>query len=172
MGLARYRDKRNFKITREPAGNHPTASRTGALHKRPARARFVVQKHAASHLHYDFRLEMDGVLVSWAIPKGPSLIPGERRLAIHVEDHPLEYGNFEGTIPPGQYGAGEVKIWDKGTWTILDDTDSVAKGHLSFKLSGKKLKGSWTLVRIKTDGKTDNWLLMKQREGSLLRKSH
>ena len=110
---------------------------------------FVVQKHAARRLHYDFRLELDGVLKSWAVAKGPSLVPGEKRLAVHVEDHPLDYGGFEGTIPEGQYGAGAVIVWDRGAWTSQGDPhEGLAKGHLDFTLDGEKLKGAWHLVRM------------------------
>src|SRR5437660_431387 len=109
---------------------------------------FIIQKHAASHLHYDFRLELDGVLLSWAVPKGPSLDPNDKRLAMHVEDHPIEYGDFEGVIPPKQYGAGTVMLWDRGTWTPKGDPDEgYAKGHLKFELHGEKLKGVWKLVK-------------------------
>src|SRR5678810_1363810 len=142
MALEVYRQKRNFKITPEPAGR---------VHARRTRGlRFVIQKHAASHLHYDFRLELDGVLLSWAVPKGPSLDPSVKRLAMHVEDHPIDYGEFEGVIPSG-YGAGIVMLWDRGTW--MPETDDVEaalkKGDLKFTLDGYKLKGSWVLVRTK-----------------------
>jgi bifunctional non-homologous end joining protein LigD len=129
--------------------------------------RFVIQKHAARRLHYDFRLELGGVLVSWAVPKGPSLDPGEKRLAVHVEDHPIEYGGFEGTIPKGQYGGGKVLLWDRGTW--VPEGDPVAglrKGRLVFELEGEKLRGGWSLVRMagqaERDG--DNWLLLKRKD--------
>jgi bifunctional non-homologous end joining protein LigD len=162
--LEEYRRKRNFKKTPEPAGSAEAA-------RRPARAKstrfFCVQKHLASHLHYDFRLEHDGVLLSWAVPKGPSLDPTVRRLAMHVEDHPIEYGDFEGVIPEG-YGAGIVMLWDQGTWTPeVDDIDAaLKKGDLKFSLDGYKLKGSWVLV--KTRGPRDpsgrSWLLIKHRD--------
>ena len=145
MPLEKYKAKRNFKKTPEPSGSvvRPTARKRSNLF-------FCVQKHLASHLHYDFRLEHKGVLLSWAVPKGPSLDPSVRRLAMHVEDHPLEYGTFEGVIPEG-YGAGIVMLWDRGTWTPeVDDVDAaLKKGDLKFTLDGVKLKGSWVLVRTK-----------------------
>jgi len=127
----------------------------------------VVQKHDASRLHYDFRLEINGVLVSWAVPKGPSLDPSARRLAVHVEDHPLEYGTFEGTIPKGEYGAGEVIVWDCGKWFAIEPenpADFERNGVLKFELQGQKLKGKWNLVRFRTDDKNDNWLLVKEND--------
>nr|WP_246574445.1 DNA polymerase ligase N-terminal domain-containing protein [Chelatococcus asaccharovorans] len=153
-----YRAKRDFKATREPQGRSV---------RRKAKAQggaFVVQKHAARRLHYDLRLEHDGVLWSWAVTRGPSLDPDEKRLAVHVEDHPLEYGGFEGTIPPGQYGAGSVIVWDEGTWSPEGDPAAgIEKGHLSFTLTGHKLRGAWHLVRMKPrrGEKRDNWLLIK-----------
>ena len=167
MALDKYRAKRNFKESPEPAGDATHASPTGK------KARFFcVQKHLASHLHYDFRLEHDGVLLSWAVPKGPSLDPATKRLAMHVEDHPIEYGDFEGVIPSG-YGAGIVMLWDRGTWTPeSDDVDAaLKKGDLKITLDGYKLKGSWVLVRTKgwggprgssSDGRS--WLLIKHRD--------
>src|SRR3954471_1340112 len=144
MRLQDYNAKRNFKITPEPPGK-VGASKQGAL-------RFLIQKHAASHLHYDFRLELHGVLLSWAVPKGPSLDPADKRLAMHVEDHPIEYGNFEGTIPKGQYGGGTVMLWDQGTWMPIGDPEAAyKKGHLKFELQGKKLHGRWALVRTRSD---------------------
>lgn len=158
MRLADYNAKRNFKITSEPRGK-VAASTAGAL-------RFLIQKHAASHLHYDFRLELNGVLLSWAVPKGPSLDPADKRLAMHTEDHPVEYGDFEGTIPRGQYGGGTVMLWDTGTWMPLGDAqDSYKKGRLKFELHGKKLTGRWTLIRTRSDkygGKAEAWLLIKE----------
>jgi bifunctional non-homologous end joining protein LigD len=155
MALETYRKKRNFKATAEPAGSGlPDA----AGHS------FVVQKHAARRLHYDFRLEMDGVLKSWAVTRGPSLVPGEKRLAVHVEDHPLEYGDFEGTIPKGEYGGGAVIVWDRGRWRpIGDPATGYAKGHLDFELDGAKLGGRWHLVRMaaKPRDRHENWLLIK-----------
>lgn len=158
MALQTYRQKRNFSVTREPKG--------GRARKAAGKAgnSFVVQKHAARRLHYDFRLEMDGVLKSWAVTRGPSLVPGEKRLAVHVEDHPLEYGDFEGTIPKGEYGGGTVIVWDRGTWIPAGDVHKgYAKGHLDFELDGEKLSGRWHLVRMhgKAREKRENWLLIK-----------
>ncbi|MBP1887274.1 DNA ligase D [Sinorhizobium mexicanum] len=154
MGLETYRKKRDFASTPEPKGR--TARKKGHS--------FVIQKHDATRLHYDFRLEMDGVLKSWAVTKGPSLVPGEKRLAVHVEDHPLDYGGFEGTIPKGEYGGGTVIVWDRGTWSPIGDARrGYAKGHLDFELKGKKLGGRWHLVRMagKPREKRENWLLIK-----------
>ena len=153
-GLATYNEKRNFGITSEPRGRKAKAGGNS----------FVVQKHAATRLHYDFRLELDGVLKSWAITRGPSLVPGEKRLAVQTEDHPLDYGDFEGNIPKGQYGGGAVLVWDHGTWAPEGDPHKgLAKGHLDFTLDGKKLGGRWHLVRLKPRPreKNDNWLLIK-----------
>lgn len=157
MTLETYRKKRDFTATSEPKGR--VKARAAA---KPTR--FVVQKHAARRLHYDLRLEMDGVLKSWAVTRGPSLDPGEKRLAVHVEDHPLEYGDFEGTIPAGSYGAGSVIVWDRGEWTPRYDPEKgYKKGHLEFELEGEKLSGVWHLVRMaaKRGEKHDNWLLIK-----------
>jgi bifunctional non-homologous end joining protein LigD len=159
--LAKYNAKRDFKVTSEPAGAPPK--------KAPRAARqlgFVVQKHWASRLHYDFRLELDGVLLSWAVPKGPSYDPAEKRMAVHVEDHPIGYGTFEGVIPPKQYGAGTVIVWDSGTWEpVGDPREGMTKGKLVFKLHGQKLAGLWELVRIAKDGdKQDPWMLFKKRD--------
>jgi bifunctional non-homologous end joining protein LigD len=153
--LDAYRAKRDFTVTREPSG------RRSAKKRATAGLSFVVQKHAARRLHYDFRLELDGVLKSWAVAKGPSLAAGEKRLAVHVEDHPLEYGGFEGIIPEGQYGAGAVVVWDHGRWIPKGDPEAgFAKGHLSFDLDGEKLRGGWHLVRMaaKRGQRRDNWL--------------
>jgi bifunctional non-homologous end joining protein LigD len=163
--LAKYRAKRNFQHSPEPAGK-PTKQKRQSPKSR-SKLIFCVQKHLASHLHYDFRLEYRGVLLSWAVPKGPSLRPRDKRLAMHVEDHPKEYANFEGVIPEG-YGAGIVMLWDIGTWTPeSDDIDAALKrGDLKFSLDGVKLKGSWALVRIGGPQKADSrsWLLIKHRD--------
>lgn len=161
MALSEYRAKRDFKVTAEPKGGKAKRSAAKTL-------KFVVQKHQASRLHYDFRLEWNGVLVSWAVPKGPSLDPATKRLAMAVEDHPIEYGGFEGSIPEGEYGGGTVMVWDRGTWTP-DDADvsaSLEKGELKFTLEGEKLKGSWVLVRTKGFGSSErsSWLLIKHRD--------
>ncbi len=156
--LATYHRKRDFKNTPEPKG--ADAGRHRSLH-------FVVQKHAARRLHYDFRLELDGTLKSWAVPKGPSLDPAQKRLAVHVEDHPLEYGNFEGTIPPGHYGAGQVEIWDRGIWHPIGNASAGYRaGKLKFRLDGQKLHGGWALVRTRLPGSGDKeqWLLIKERD--------
>jgi len=165
MALEKYKAKRDFTRTPEPAGTKIAKSPGG----RQPRF-FCVQKHLASHLHYDFRLEHDGVLLSWAVPKGPALDPSIKRLAMHVEDHPIDYGEFEGVIPSG-YGAGIVMLWDRGTWTPeTDDVDAaLKKGDLKFTLDGYKLKGSWVLVRTKGryagGGESgEPWLLIKHRD--------
>jgi bifunctional non-homologous end joining protein LigD len=165
--LATYRAKRDFAKTKEPSG---TQAR-GEKGVRPAnRLRFVIQKHAATRLHYDFRLELDGVFKSWAVTRGPSLDPQDKRLAVEVEDHPLEYGDFEGTIPKGQYGGGTVMIWDRGYWIpegSRSPEETLAAGDLKFSLEGEKLQGSWVLVRMKGDrfgGKRTNWLLIKHKD--------
>jgi bifunctional non-homologous end joining protein LigD len=163
MALERYRKKRDFSRTPEPAGAaRPRRKRSGELS-------FVVQKHAARNLHYDFRLEMDGVLKSWAVPKGPSLDPAEKRLAVQVEDHPLEYGDFEGAIPAGEYGGGTVLLWDRGTWTSTEGEPLAAhrKGKLKIQLRGEKLLGGWTLVQMhgaRAGEKGENWLLIKEND--------
>jgi bifunctional non-homologous end joining protein LigD len=171
MALEKYKQKRNFTQSPEPAGDPKVvAARSKFTTGRTPRF-FCVQKHLASHLHYDFRLEHEGVLLSWAVPKGPSLDPATKRLAMHVEDHPFEYGEFEGVIPSG-YGAGIVMLWDKGTWTPeVDDVEAaLKKGDLKFTLDGYKLKGSWVLVRTKgkwagsSSGGDRSWLLIKHRD--------
>lgn len=156
QGLSEYRQKRNFDRTSEPDGTAAAGDRR----------LFVVQKHAASRLHYDFRLELDGVLLSWAVPKGPSLDPSQKRLAVQVEDHPLDYGTFEGTIPAGEYGGGTVMLWDRGEWAPRGDPrKGMQKGSLKFALKGEKLTGSWSLFRIEHNEKgQDNWLLVKQED--------
>jgi bifunctional non-homologous end joining protein LigD len=164
MGLDEYREKRDFKETPEPAGTKKTRKST----KLPI---FVVQKHQATALHYDFRLEVEGVLASWAVPKGPSLNPAAKRLAIQTEDHPIEYANFEGVIPEGQYGAGTMMVWDKGTYET-DGEDSAAQqlsqGELKFVLHGKKLQGGFVLIRtgLKSTGarRQRSWLLIKRQD--------
>jgi bifunctional non-homologous end joining protein LigD len=172
MALEQYQKKRDFRKTPEPAGTAPR--------KKPEAAplSFVVQKHRARQLHYDFRLELNGVLLSWAVPRGPSLDPGEKRLAVHVEDHPIEYGGFEGVIPKGQYGGGTVLLWDRGTWTPLDPDPDAAyrKGTLKFRLDGEKMRGNWALVRMngrraKAANGHENWLLIKERDAAALPES-
>jgi bifunctional non-homologous end joining protein LigD len=152
--LAEYNRKRRFGVTPEPAGKQERAKKE--------HLQFVVQKHRASRLHYDFRLEHDGVMLSWAVPKGPSLVPSVKRFAMQTEDHPIEYNQFEGVIPEGEYGGGTVMIWDRGTWApeVEDIDGALAKGDLKFKLNGKKLRGSWVLVRMRSR----QWLLIKHRD--------
>jgi bifunctional non-homologous end joining protein LigD len=160
--LAEYKRKRDFKKTAEPEGGGDRRSKRGL--------RFVVQKHAASHLHFDFRLELDGVMKSWAVPKGPSYDPSARRLAMEVEDHPIEYNTFEGTIPKGQYGGGTVMLWDRGTYEpeAGGGEDAVREGYergdLKFILHGERLRGSWVLVRMRRPGERRQWLLIKHRD--------
>lgn len=159
VGLRDYESKRNFRKTPEPRARKRKAA-VPAL-------QFVVQKHAARRLHYDLRLELDGVLKSWAVTKGPSLVPGEKRLAIHVEDHPIDYGSFEGNIPEGEYGAGSVIVWDRGIWIPEGDPHKgYSKGHLDFTLEGTKLKGRWHLVRMRRrpGEKQEAWLLIKSAD--------
>ncbi len=159
--LSEYNRKRDFSITGEPAGSAPAAKRQASA------LSFVIQKHDARNLHYDFRLELDGVLLSWAVPKGPSLDPAQKRLAVHVEDHPLSYGSFEGSIPTGQYGAGDVIVWDRGVWQPHDDPHKAyAAGKLKFTLVGEKLSGDWALVRtrLKGSGDKEQWLLIKEKD--------
>jgi bifunctional non-homologous end joining protein LigD len=187
--LAEYRRRRDFTRTAEPAGAVPATGDPGASAaetvtaaasapggEHPARLAFVVQKHAASSLHYDFRLELGGVLKSWAVPKGPSLDPADKRLAVRTEDHPLEYATFEGTIPENQYGGGTVLLWDFGWWEPditwmkaakgggpTDPAAALAAGDLKFVIHGQKLTGSWALVQMKGRGEK-NWLLLKHRD--------
>lgn len=166
MSLATYNTKRNFKETSEPTGKKNNTKED--------KLSFVVQRHKASRLHYDFRLEMDGVLKSWAVPKGPSLNPHDKRLAMMVEDHPYDYKDFAGVIPEGNYGAGIVEIWDSGTYTSIEDTGNakedekllkagLAAGNLKFTLHGKKLKGEFALVRLKGND-SNSWLLIKHND--------
>ncbi len=157
MGLTAYKQKRDFEKTPEPSGDE---------HGRESGKQFVVQKHAATRLHYDFRLELDGVLKSWAVPKGPCYDPREKRLAVHVEDHPVEYGSFEGIIPKGEYGGGTVMVWDNGWWEPVEDPHrGYERGKLKFRLHGRKLRGVWTLARMgKRNEQADNWLLIKHRD--------
>ncbi len=163
MSLAQYKKKRSFKDTPEPEG---------AVKKRASKLTFVVQRHHASHLHYDFRLELDGTLKSWAVPKGPSLNPADKRLAMMVEDHPISYATFEGDIPEGNYGAGHVDVWDHGTYQPVDEhgenitakefAHNLHKGSIKFRMKGRKLKGEFALVNMHKDEKT--WLLIKHRD--------
>lgn len=159
MPLDEYRRKRSFAATPEPDGRGRA---------RPDR-RFVVQKHDASRLHYDFRLEMDGVLVSWAVPRGPSMNPADKRLAVRTEDHPIEYADFDGVIPEGHYGAGTVIVWDRGTYDLAEDVpiaQQLARGKVVVVLKGKKLRGGFALIRAKLGGASsrENWLLIKHRD--------
>lgn len=155
--LQEYKRKRDFTKTPEP--------KPGRLHKKAEALSYLVQKHDATRLHYDFRLEWQGVLLSWAVTKGPSLNPADKRLAVRTEDHPLDYGSFEGTIPQGQYGGGTVMLWDNGTWEPKGDVNAgLKKGHLSFTLHGQRLKGDWDLIRMRGDDKRENWLLIKEKD--------
>jgi bifunctional non-homologous end joining protein LigD len=159
MPLEEYAAKRRFEKTPEPPPG-PGQSTSGANY-------FCVQRHDATRLHYDFRLEIDGVLKSWAVPKGPSLDPAVKHFAAHVEDHPVEYGGFEGNIPAGNYGAGSVMLWDRGTFELLGDLpaqEQLAKGDLKFRLHGEKLKGDYAIVHMKGRGKGNEWLLIKKRD--------
>jgi bifunctional non-homologous end joining protein LigD len=161
MALEEYRKKRRFGVTPEPEG-----AKSGPKRRRK-KLSYVIQKHRATALHYDFRLEWNGVMLSWAVPKGPSLDPSVKRLAMQVEDHPIEYNKFEGIIPEGEYGGGTVMIWDRGTWTPeVDDVDAaLKKGELKFSLDGEKLHGSWVLVRTRRRGEErPAWLLIKHRD--------
>lgn len=162
MSLEKYQQKRNFRISPEPLGKSPAAGHS------KQQLLYVIQKHRATQLHYDFRLEFNGVLLSWAVPKGPSLDPSVKRLAMQVEDHPCEYWNFEGIIPEGEYGGGTVMEWDDGEWLPESDNVEAAlrKGELKFTLQGKKLRGSWVLVRTSGYGSRadKSWLLIKHRD--------
>src|SRR6185437_11971130 len=159
--LNAYRSKRDFSVTPEPGATHKRSD------KNKSALSFVVQKHWASRLHYDFRLELGGTMKSWAVPKGPSFDPHDKRMAVHVEDHPISYNRFEGQIPAGQYGAGKVIIWDKGVWMPLEDPEKGYRdGKLKFELHGHKLKGCWALVRMKNkeEKKQEPWLLIKEKD--------
>ena len=167
--LDTYQRMRRFGETPEPSGSEAAKRRARA--KKAPTLSFVIQEHDARRLHYDFRLELDGTLKSWAVPKGPSLDPSVKRLAVHVEDHPVDYGSFEGDIPEGNYGAGSVIVWDRGTWepqagTIDDARDTYAKGKLKFVLHGEKLHGGFTLVKshMRGSGDKEQWLLIKERD--------
>jgi bifunctional non-homologous end joining protein LigD len=161
MTLKEYKKKRHFGVSPEPSGKTAPANKQGELV-------YVIQKHRATALHYDFRLEWNGVLLSWAVPKGPSLDSSVKRLAMQVEDHPVDYASFEGVIPEGEYGGGTVMVWDQGTWTpeSPDVNAALAKGDLKINLHGKKLKGSWVLVRTHGWGSSSgkSWLLIKHRD--------
>ena len=166
MPLTDYRKKRDFEKTPEPSGAKAAEKKAGGS------LLYVVQKHRATQLHYDFRLEWNGVLLSWAVPKGPSLDPSVKRLAMAVEDHPVDYGGFEGVIPEGEYGGGTVMVWDTGTWEPeQQDVDgALKKGDLKFTLYGKKLSGSWVLVRTRGFGSSSgksSWLLIKHRDSHI-----
>jgi bifunctional non-homologous end joining protein LigD len=160
-GLSTYHAKRDFKLTREPKGR---------VAKGAGKHRFVIQRHAATRLHYDLRLELDGVYKSWAVTKTPSLDPAVKRLAVEVEDHPIAYGTFEGTIPKGQYGGGTVQLWDRGTWAPQGDDPQgdLRKGHLKFVMDGERMQGKWALIRLRDEEKRPgrklrhNWLLIKE----------
>src|SRR5687768_16022604 len=168
MSIKRYNEKRNFNDTPEPAGKVVPTSKSGGL-------KFVVQKHQASHLHYDFRLELNGVLLSWAVPKGPSLNPDDKRLAMHVEDHPMDYRTFEGIIPEGNYGAGTVMVWDEGTYetdpklskaeNVRKLTEDYRKSHLHLIMHGKKLRGAFSLLKMRGNKYANDdkaWILIKK----------
>jgi bifunctional non-homologous end joining protein LigD len=169
MGLSEYNRKRNFAVTSEPSGEAPAPARADGVRQ------FVIQKHAATRLHYDFRLELEGVLKSWSVPKGPSLDTKVKRLAMHVEDHPLAYATFEGIIPKGEYGGGTVLLWDHGVWEPIEDPhQGYAAGNLKFILKGEKLRGGFALVKIRDRGARGgrdegrSWLLIKERDGYIV----
>jgi bifunctional non-homologous end joining protein LigD len=160
MSLQEYARKRDFRQTPEPAPGETVKSSTHS-------GRFFIQRHNATRLHYDFRLEIDGTLKSWAVPKGPSLDPAMKHLAAMVEDHPLDYGDFEGNIPKGQYGGGSVMLWDRGTFEVIGEEPAMAqieRGDLKFRLHGEKLSGTWALVRMKNRGKGNEWLIIKKKD--------
>ena len=165
MALEEYRRKRDFERTSEPL--------PGRVKARKCQLSYLIQKHDATRLHYDFRLELDGVLLSWAVTKGPSLDPADKRLAVRTEDHPLAYGSFEGTIPKGEYGGGTVMLWDRGSWEPKGDPHAgLKKGHLTFELRGDRLKGGWNLIRMRRDEKRENWLLIKDADQEAVRGSN
>jgi bifunctional non-homologous end joining protein LigD len=165
MALEEYRRKRDFRKTPEPP--------PGRVEPRAEKLSYLIQKHDATRLHYDFRLELDGVLLSWAVTKGPSVNPADKRLAVRTEDHPLSYGNFEGTIPKGEYGGGTVMLWDIGTWEPVGDSHAaLKKGHLSFILHGERLNGRWDLIRMRGDEKRENWLLIKADDAEARTSAH
>lgn len=176
MGLATYNQKRNFTKTSEPA-----PAKSAAKKSSKSKLTFVIQRHKASHLHYDFRLEMDGTLKSWAVPKGPSLNPSDKRLAMMVEDHPLEYAKFKGAIPEGNYGAGIVEIWDHGTYEPIESMPrekaekqllaDLKKGSLKFRMNGRKLKGEFALVKMRTAA-DNTWLLIKHKDEYAVKKAY
>lgn len=158
MGLGDYKRKRDFRASSEPKGRKKTTKR------RKTAASFVIQKHDASRLHYDFRLEMEGVLKSWAVPKGLPWIKGEKHLAVEVEDHPVDYADFEGIIPRGQYGGGTVMVWDSGTYEVeggKEPMKALRSGRLTLRMDGEKARGEWTLIRIRSSESKPQWLLMK-----------
>src|SRR6201985_2726796 len=168
--LARYRSMRDFEVTAEPSGEH-ASPKSAKAKPHAAQLPFVIQKHAASHLHYDFRLGWKGVLKSWAISKGPSYVVKDKRLAVQVEDHPMEYGGFEGVIPKGQYGGGTVMVWDQGTWEPqaghIDVDEGLRTGSLKFIMHGTKMKGKWALIRMGGKAANEskpNWLLIKEHD--------
>src|SRR5579883_3254635 len=159
--LGEYRRKRHFGRTPEPSSAKSVPQLDGT---------FVVQKHAATRLHYDFRLAIDGVLKSWAVPKGPSQNPADKRMAVETEDHPMSYANFEGTIPPGNYGAGTVMVWDRGWFHVEGRTEAkrqLERGEIKFRLSGEKLRGGFVLVRTRTNGKQNEWLMIKHQDDAV-----
>src|ERR1039457_3379929 len=163
MALEEYVRKRKFEKTPEP----PAKTKAGETAAAGAAPRFYVQRHDATRLHYDFRLEIGGVLVSWAVPKGPSLEPLSKVLAMHVEDHPLDYGPFEGNIPKGEYGGGSVMLWDHGTWELLGTgtaPEQIARGDLKFRLHGEKIKGEFAIILMRGRGKGNEWLLIKKKD--------
>ena len=171
MSLKEYKKKRRFDVTPEPAGRDD--KKAGRKNSKPLS--YVIQKHQATRLHYDLRLEWGGVMLSWAVPKGPSLDPSVKRLAMPVEDHPIEYNSFEGVIPEGEYGGGTVMIWDRGTWTpeVPDVNEALKKGDLKFTLHGEKLRGSWVLVRTggwRGSSGRPSWLMIKHRDDFISQK--